>query len=228
MMNFKSMTASLVLGVATVALMATSGLAMPVTVPTGLNAGDQYRLAFVTSTARDGTSSDIADYNAFVDAIGDTVIVSDWKAIASTSAVSAISNTNTPIATGGIPIYLLNDTKLVDDYADLWDGTLDIPLNINEFAGIQSAVVWTGTDTNGSGASLAQLGTANPIVGNSTLANASWVNFGTRGFTNNQELYGLSSILVVAIPAPGPLGLLAFGLVGLAFTRRKRAEVPMT
>ena len=34
-----------------------------VTVPTGIDAGDSYRLAFVTSTTRDGTSSDIADYN---------------------------------------------------------------------------------------------------------------------------------------------------------------------
>jgi hypothetical protein len=50
------------------ALVGSSGesLAAPITVPTGLNPGDRYRLAFVTSTTRDARSSNIADYNLFV------------------------------------------------------------------------------------------------------------------------------------------------------------------
>ena len=31
-----------------------------------------------------------------------------------------------------VPIFLLNDTKLVDSNDDLWDGTLDVPLSITE------------------------------------------------------------------------------------------------
>lgn len=34
--------------------------------PEGLNPGDKYRLIFITGAQRDGLSSDIADYNAFV------------------------------------------------------------------------------------------------------------------------------------------------------------------
>ena len=34
--------------------------------PTGLAAGDQFRLVFLSSTTRDGSSTDIADYNTFV------------------------------------------------------------------------------------------------------------------------------------------------------------------
>ena len=55
-----------IVGVACLVSMALSLQAQVTTVPTGLNGGDQYRLVFVTSTTRDATSSDIADYNAFV------------------------------------------------------------------------------------------------------------------------------------------------------------------
>ena len=50
------------------AMLLSSAQAAPIIVPTGLNPGDTYRLVFVTSTGRDGTSSNIADYNAFVTA----------------------------------------------------------------------------------------------------------------------------------------------------------------
>ena len=69
----------------------------PITVPTGLSVGDQYRLVFVTSTTHQATSSDINSYNSIVDALGDTVIESDWKVIGSTLTVDAIDNTATPL-----------------------------------------------------------------------------------------------------------------------------------
>jgi hypothetical protein len=62
-----------------VAMTATSAISVPITLPSGLNPGDQYRLAFVTSSTRDALSTNIADYNNFVDALGDTAIASDWK-----------------------------------------------------------------------------------------------------------------------------------------------------
>ena len=43
--------------------------AAPVTAPTSLNVGDQYRLVFVTSAVRDATSTNIADYIAFVSGV---------------------------------------------------------------------------------------------------------------------------------------------------------------
>ena len=52
--------------------------------------------------------------------------------IASTALVDARDNTSTvpSTATGGslgVPIFLLNDMKLVDSNDDLWNGSLDIP-----------------------------------------------------------------------------------------------------
>ena len=56
--------------------------------PDDLGLGDQYRLAFLTSTIRDALSSNIDDYNDFVQAVADTspvaVLGQTWNAIAST------------------------------------------------------------------------------------------------------------------------------------------------
>ena len=70
-------------------------------IPEGLGVGDRFRLLFLTSTTRDATSSDIHDYNAFVQAAaagGDAAIqeFSDgFLAVASTGAVDARDNTAT-------------------------------------------------------------------------------------------------------------------------------------
>ena len=107
------------------AIAASPGHAQVVTEPTSLSPGDMYRLAFVSSTTRDATSSDITAYNNFVDALGDTAIASDWKAIASTGAIDARDHTDTrptaadPPGTPGVPIFLLNDTWLADSNNDL-------------------------------------------------------------------------------------------------------------
>src|SRR5689334_807714 len=63
----------------------------PITVPAGLSRGDQYRLAFVTSTVRTGRSRDIADYNAFVTSAANSVpelvaLGTTWRAVVSTNA----------------------------------------------------------------------------------------------------------------------------------------------
>ena len=65
---FQSLTLIILIGIAAVGMSITSAKATIVTLPTGLNPGDQYRLVFLTSTERNATSSDIAVYNAFVTA----------------------------------------------------------------------------------------------------------------------------------------------------------------
>ena len=101
--------------------------------PTGLNAGDQFRLLFLSSTKRDALSSDIADYNTFVQdraAAGHADIQAysgGFGAIGCTAAVDARDNTST---TGtGVPIYWLDGTKVADDYADFYDGSWDDEVN---------------------------------------------------------------------------------------------------
>ncbi|MEM7204356.1 MAG: hypothetical protein AAF628_29120, partial [Planctomycetota bacterium] len=68
--------------------------------PPDLNPGDPYRLVFVTDSVRDATSTDIADYNAFVTTDANNVedlrsMNTTWSAIASSEAVSALDNTGT-------------------------------------------------------------------------------------------------------------------------------------
>jgi hypothetical protein len=138
--------------------------AAPVTVPVGLNPGDQYRLVFVTSTTRDATSANLADYNAFVTAAANSVselaaLGANWRAIASTAGnPNARTNTNTDFAVdgAGVKIFLLDGTTIVaDDNQDLWDGTLDNAINRDESgavlagSGFPDAGVWTGTSFTG-------------------------------------------------------------------------------
>ena len=68
--------------------------AAPVTAPTGLSPGEQYRLAFMTSTLSTATATDIATYNTFVTNVANSVteladLGTTWTAIASTATVDA-------------------------------------------------------------------------------------------------------------------------------------------
>ena len=98
--------------------------------PSGLSPGDQYRLVFVTSGARDASSANIEDYNDFVKSYGDQAVVSNWKAIVSTATVDARDNTSSnPTTDGvGVPIYNLMGELVADDYSDLWGGELKLPI----------------------------------------------------------------------------------------------------
>ncbi|MBI1923977.1 hypothetical protein HYR99_06980 [Candidatus Poribacteria bacterium] len=87
-------------------------LSVPITVPTSLTPGAQYRLAFVTSTTRDALSSNIADYNTFVSNAANAVpelaaLGTTWRAIASTLTSDARTD-----FFHSVPIFLLNDTQL--------------------------------------------------------------------------------------------------------------------
>ena len=125
--------------------------------PSGLSAGDQFRLMFVTSTTRDASSTDIADYNSFVQgraAAGHTSIQSysaQFRALGSTATVDARDNAST---TGtGVPIYWLGGAKIADSYTDFYDGNWDSAMGDgrNESGGSASSVsvVFVGSEDNG-------------------------------------------------------------------------------
>ncbi len=128
-------------------------------VPEGLATGDRFRVLFLTSSTRTATSTDIGDYNAFVqtaaaaghEAIGD--YSGGFRAVASTADVDARDNTNTTGA--GVPIYWLRGNKLADDYADFYDGTWDDQTNGTDESGSARSIsadadrAWTGSDHDG-------------------------------------------------------------------------------
>ena len=123
--------------------------------PSGVADGDGFRLLFITSASRSGSSRNIAHYNTFVQnsaAGGHSAIrpySAQFRVVGSTSAVHARDNTMT---TGtGVPIYWLNGNKLADNYADFYDGSWDDYGKRNERGQriTQSIDVRTGTNNNG-------------------------------------------------------------------------------
>ena len=121
-------------------------------IPTGVSVGQSFRLLFVTSTRRNASSSNIADYNSYVQgrAATNTHLAGfsgQFRALISTATVDARDNTAT---TGtGVPIYWLGGEKVADHYADFYDGSWDSRAGKTETGGSYSAGVWTASNADG-------------------------------------------------------------------------------
>ncbi len=222
-------TACLLLSILTFLFFVTIASAAIVTLPSGLNPGDQYRLGFVTSGQRNAASTNIADYNTFVTNAANAVpelaaLNTQWFVIGSTSTVDARTNTGTtPSSAGGSlggPIFLLNDTMLASSNDDLWDGSIATPLNFTEQmttltgGSSPSNRVWTGSNFS-NGTIFRPLGSNLVNVGALNASNGHWI--GSTSFLDengNGHFYALSAPLT-AVPTPSAMLLMGSGLVGL-------------
>lgn len=193
--------------------------------PSGLNPGDKYRIAFVTGGVRNATSTNIADYNAFVTTEANlsgslvTSLSTTWTAIASTATVDARDNSSTnPGSTTyatNIPIYLVDGSTIIaNNYADLWDGSLDAPLNLTQYGGDRNSQVWTGSTFGGQVLPTHALGDGASNRGVSNVAHVWWSQFEWTSNTTQLPLYGISGVLT-AVAVPEPSAFLCLGLVGL-------------
>lgn len=190
--------------------------------PAGLNPGDQFRFLFLTSGTQAATSTDIGDYNTFVNsqALGATYqgSVVSWNAVGSTATVNARDNV------GGfgtnVPVYLTNGTILAGDLTTsssnkgLWSGTLFTTPSIGiDGNSVTSSFAYTGTQPNGTGVtspSGRQLGTSFVQYGTPTMSTiGGFFSLTAQPGTFAINFYGVSSELTVpnGVPEIDPAGM---------------------
>ena len=202
--------------------------AAPVTVPPGLNLGDQYRLAFVTSQTRNGTSSNIADYNTFVTNSANGVpelaaLGTTWKAIGSTSTVDARDNTGTNPLSTGVPIYRLDGIRIANNNPDLWDSFLANPISTDQTGATRLTRPYTGTLASGTHTATSALGRSNVEIGDSGYVSLTWIGGIDDSAVFPHSLYGMSGVLTVVtvVPEPSTTFLLGIGAISLLGYRKR-------
>ena len=188
-------------------------------VPPILKVGDKFRLLFVTSGERDPASSDIADYNAFVQAAaaegrsGIRAYSSQFRVLGSTAAVSALDNTATNYTSSnlGVPIYWLDGPRAADEYGDFYDGSWDHrdPGRDEDGDAVHFSTtdtVYTGTRANGTTSSSAPLGGDDVKVARPGSGAGNEIAYGNRRDpgSRTEPFYGLSFVLHAVVPADTP------------------------
>jgi hypothetical protein len=175
-------------------------------VPQGLNPGDHYRLAFVTSSVLNATASDISVYNNFVTSEASSLSQrlppgTTWGAIVSTAQTDAYVNVGSP---NPAPIYQLNGGLVARDTSDLWSGSIRSAILLTSNGVGYGGRVWTGTNPDGHTTNNYEdtplpLGSAFGglvAVGNAGYADSSWIFASAETSFALHPLYAISSDLV--------------------------------
>lgn len=132
--------------------------------PPALPVGSQYQLLFATAGTMAATSSNIADYNAFVNTqatLNPDLPPTTWRVIGSTATANAIDNAPSYY---GVDIYNIDGQVLFSDapsltypwsnsiYASAWGPFYGIPDQFNDDVYAFASYPWTGTQANGTAA----------------------------------------------------------------------------
>jgi hypothetical protein len=198
---------------------------------------------FVTSGTRDATSTNIEDYNQFVNnaaqastnlntaltTAGLTPSAINWTAIGSTGTVNARLNTATRAIDPSVPIYRVDGAQVATGNVDLWDGSIQTPININEGGeangggGVATGTLRSGS-TAGDGAEIGNWQNRKLLIGTSISTSPGWIealvvqNDTAGGLTDSLfSFYGISSIVTVPTApttTPEPSSLLSFITLG--------------
>ena len=198
--------------------------------------GDQYHLAFITSSGRDATSATITVYDTFVQGVADggssivaTAGAVSWKAMASTPTVEAKAHLG--VATGtGFATFNLHSVKLADDYPDLldqsptWTRPFDVVLTIDETgADLSDRRTYTGSTGTLTAYTDNEMGAADNTVGIGKLIGEGgiWACGDTTADTSINPMFAMSEPLEI-VPEPATAALLLIGAPLLALRRRRR------
>lgn len=213
-------------------LLAAFGPARAAVVTPNLPAGAEYRIAFVTSAGISASNTDINVYDSFVNGLANSPssilapLGATWKAIASTLAVDAFSHIGGAFT---VPVYSVFGDLIAVDAADLWDGSLNSPIWIDENGVTKQGGINVNTGTLPDGSA-----SPNPLGGDPVLeaitggvagaTGTNWIVGSFEGKLSFRPVYGISDTLRVA-PVPVPkVGLLLVAAVGLTgfMARAKR------
>jgi hypothetical protein len=209
--------------------------------PFGLNPGDEFRFVFVTDGVRDATSSNITDYDNFVQAQagGATYngVVVNWLAIVSTLTVNAIDH----VGVTNAPVYLADGTEVTPNTGNtgLWSEQLLHAINEDQTTQlIPNDFVWTGSLTYGISDPEFSMGNPSQLTmsGFTEPSDSRWVRFDDLPYTQNHRLYAISQVLTVpetstAVPEPSTLVVVALGAVaflGYGWSGHRRARRRLT
>jgi hypothetical protein len=200
-------------------------------IPPGLHPGDQYRIVFYTYEQRDATATDISVYDSFVTSAANapgSILASlnaTWQVIGSTAAVQAYDHIGGNFST---PVYRSDGVIVATNAADLWKGSIDAPISLDEYGSGSVVSVWTGTGVFGFDSYGIPYPLGGPLVyvcPNNYMTDANW----TAGWPdaypwNPASLYGISSILTVpgSVPEPGSMVLVGLGIAFVVARLRRR------
>ena len=128
--------------------------------PSGLQAGDKFRLLFISSTTRNADPTNIATYNAWAQGLAASghaevqAFSSHFRVVGCTAAVDARDHTGTTYTSTdkGVGIYWLNGSRAANEYEDFYDGSWDEEANMRNESGTNVSApdkVWTGCNITG-------------------------------------------------------------------------------
>ena len=204
--------------------------AAPVLRPAGLSVGDQYQLAFVTSTVIDAQSATKVTFDTFVQRVADSAgigIGGDlgdvmWAAVNSTFTAPAVSVN----AFAARSVFNLSGGFVATPATGpggFYSASHLAPINVTEFGAVLNTVVWTGFDCSTGTCAAGNLlgGGASASIGHSGSASAGWASVGTDSVLELHSVYALSEVLTV--PGPPAILMLCMALAWLA-TRHIRTR----
>ena len=201
-------------------------------IPSDLNPGDTYHLAFVTSTtfyARRSFADGPGGFDSLVQAAADAAGTVDTTG-ATWHIIASFGGSYPPVdardhALVSAPVYRLDGVRVADGFDDMWDGSLANPINVDEFG--DTLVGRTLTGTRWTGEARAYIGGGELVTwGESNQHNSYWIDRSLANWGSYAHMYGLSEELTVpgdVIPEPSGLVLWSsLAVIGITILWRRR------